>query len=216
MLRDKLKENPGAGGRFCEWLFQNYGAYPAVGDGHVMEFFPERFPDGNCFGRPLGREGNFEGIIEKDDASYSNMQAQAKGEIPLDENIFQRTSGEHTRLLAILRSIDEDDRENYFANLPNLGAVSNLPGEAVLEMTTVATSRGLRAMQVPDFPDILAAQLIRKIAAASLTVDAALSGSRKLFVEALLADGSVSDPSTAGKLADELLAAHKQYLPQFS
>lgn len=216
MLRSKFKENPGVGGRFCEWLFQNYGAYPAVGDGHVMEFFPERFPDGNCFGRPIGREGNFEGIIEKDDASYANMQAQASGEIPLDESVFQQGSGEHTKLLAILQSIADDDRENYFANLPNLGAVPNLPDDAVLEMTTVATSRGLRAMQVPDFPDILAAPLIRKIAAASLTVDAALSGSRKLFVEALLADGSVSDPSTAEKLADELLTAHKQYLPQFA
>ena len=216
MLRDRLRENPGVGGKFCEWLFHSYGAFPAVGDGHVMEFFPERFPDGNCFGRPLGREGNFEGIIERDDATYANMQAQARGEIPLDESVFQRASGEHTRLLEILQSIAEDGRDMYFANLPNLGAVPNLPNEAVLELTTVATSRGLRAIQIPDFPDTLAAPLIRKIAAASLTVDAALTGSRKLFVEALLADGSMNDPSTAEKLADELLMAHKQYLRQFA
>ena len=216
MLRDRLRENPGVGGKFCEWLFHSYGAFPAVGDGHVMEFFPERFPDGNCFGRPLGREGNFEGIIERDDATYANMQAQARGEIPLDESVFQRASGEHTRLLEILQSIAEDGRDMYFANLPNLGAVPNLPNEAVLELTTVATSRGLRTIQIPDFPDTLAAPLIRKIAAASLTVDAALTGSRKLFVEALLADGSMNDPSTAEKLADELLMAHKQYLPLFA
>jgi len=94
--------------------------------------------------------------------------------------------------------------------------VPNLPGDAVLELTSVATSRGLAALQIPDFPDTLAAPLIRKIAAASLTVDAALTGSRKLFVEALLADGSIANPSEAGKLADELLEAHKQYLPQFA
>ena len=209
MLSDKLKEKPGTGGLFCEWLFQRYGAFPAVGDGHVMEFFPERFPDGNCFGRPLGREGHFEKIIETDEATYVNMQAQARGDIPLDESVFQRGSGEHTKLLEILKSIAEDGRDMYFANLPNLRAVPNLPDEAVLELSTVATSRGLRAIQMPDFPDILAAPLIRKIAAASVTVDAALTGSRKLFVEALLMDGSVSDPSTAEKLADELLMAHK-------
>ena len=50
MLRSKIRENPGIGGLLCEWLFQSYGAFPAVGDGHVMEFFPERFKDGNCFG----------------------------------------------------------------------------------------------------------------------------------------------------------------------
>ena len=216
MLRAKIEENPGIAGHFCGWLFQNYGAFPAVGDGHVMEFFPERFPDGNCFGQPLGREGHFEGIIEKDDANYANMQAQASGEIPLDESVFQRASGEHTKLLAILQSIFEDQRDIYFANLPNLGAVLNLPNDTILELTTVATGQGLRAIHIPDFPDILAAPLMRKISAASLTVDAALTGSRKLFVEALLADGSVTDPSTAERLADELLMAHKQYLPQFA
>jgi alpha-galactosidase len=216
LLRSKLKENPGHAGHFCEWLFNHYGAFPAVGDGHVMEFFPERFPDGNCFGRPLGREGHFESIIKNDDATYASMQAYAKGEIPLDERIFSRGSGEHTKLLAILRSIENDDRKPYYANLPNLDAVPNFPDDAVLEMTAVATGRGLKALQATDFPDILAAPLLRKIAAASVTVDAALTGSRKLFVEALLIDGSVADPSKAERLADELLEAHKPYLPQFT
>lgn len=216
MLRSKIEENPGIGGHLCEWLFESYGAFPAVHDGHVMEFFPERFPDGNCFSQPLGREGHFESIIEEDDATYANMQAQARGEIPLDESIFQRASGEHTKLLAILQSIFEDRGDTYFANLPNLGAAPNLPDDAILELTAVATGRGLKALQIPEFPDILAAPLLRKIAAASLTVDAALTGSRKLFVEALLTDGSVADIQKAEKLADELLMAHKQYLPQFA
>lgn len=216
MLRAKIKENPGVGGLFCEWLFDNYGAFPAVGDGHVMEFFPERFPDGECFGRPIGKEGNFERIIKTDNASYANMQAQANDDVPLDESIFERASGEHTKLLEILQSITEDRRDNFFANLPNLGAVPNLPDDVFLEMTAVATARGFKAIQIPEFPDTLAAPLLRKIAAASLTVDAALTGSRKLFIEALLADGSVSDPEKAEKLADELLMEHKKYLPQFA
>jgi len=62
----------------------------------------------------------------------------------------------------------------------------------------------------------LSAPRIRKIAAVELTVEAALTGSRALFVEALLADGCVSDPAVAGRLADDLLAAHRAHLPQFS
>jgi alpha-galactosidase len=80
----------------------------------------------------------------------------------------------------------------------------------------VATGRGLRALHIPDFPDTLAAPLNRKITAQAITVEAALSGSRKLFVEALLLDGSVSDPAVAGQLVDELLAEHAQDLPQFA
>ena len=55
-----------------------------------------------------------------------------------------------------------------------------------------------------------------KIFAVEFTVEAALSGSRALFVEALLTDRCVSDPAVAGWLADDLLAAHKQHLPQFA
>jgi len=47
-------------------------------------------------------------------------------------------------------------------------------------------------------------------------VEAALTGDRRLCVEALLADGSVAERDAASKLADELLAAHKEHLPQFA
>ena len=119
-------------------------------------------------------------------------------------------------MLAILDSITGDKRETCSANLPNRGAVPALPSDAVLELTAAATGRGLQPLLVSDFPPILAAPLIRKIAAVELTVEAALTGSRALFVEALLADGCVSDPTVAGRLADDLLAAHRQHLPQFA
>jgi alpha-galactosidase len=67
------------------------------------------------------------------------------------------------------------------------------------------------AVQVADFPERLVP--LRKTLA---TARAALTGDRQLFVEALLADGGVADPATASKLADELLTAQKQYLPQFA
>ncbi|MDI7275840.1 MAG: hypothetical protein QME94_07665 [Anaerolineae bacterium] len=198
-------------------LFETYGAYPAVNDRHVIEFFPERFPQGSYHGKVLGLSAfSVEQIIDHGDRIYESMRAQAMGELPLDTRIFERAPGEHSQLLEILRAIDEDRRECYFANLPNRGAVPNLPGDAVLEMSCVATARGLRPIAMPDFPDLLAAPLIRKIAAQALTVEAALTGSRKLFVEAILADGSVADPATAGRLADELLHEQKEYLPQFA
>ena len=56
----------------------------------------------------------------------------------------------------------------------------------------------------------MAATLKPKLESQMITVEAALSGSRKLFVQALLADGCVSDPVTAERLADDLLHAQKQ------
>ena len=57
--------------------------------------------------------------------------------------------------------------------------------------------------------------MLRRIAVQELTVQAALAGDRKMFVEAMLLDGCIGNAKQAGTLVDELLAAHKAYLPQF-
>jgi alpha-galactosidase len=210
--RGQVAHNP-----FSWSLFEAYGAYPSANDRHVVEFFPERFPRGNYHGKTLGVDVfPLEQTIAYGDEIYGRMRAQALGETPLDEGIFERTLGEHSQFPEIMDSIEGDKRRVYSANLPNNGAVPNLPADAILELSAVATGRGLRAIHVPDLSQTLAAPLVRKISAQALTVKAALTGSRELFVEALLADGSVSDRATAEKLADELLAAHAQYLPQFA
>ncbi len=197
-------------------LFEQYGAYPSANDRHVTEFFPERFPHGQYYGRTLGVDAfSFEHIIAWGDERYAAMRAQALGEQPLDTGVFERAVGEHEQLLEILDAIERDTRRIFFVNLPNHGAAPNLPYDAVLEMPAVATAGGLRPMQYPDFPAPLAAVITRKLASIQLTVEAALTGSRALFVEALLADGAVTDPDVARRMGEELLEAHRPYLPQF-
>jgi alpha-galactosidase len=216
-VRDRLAAERPAINPFSWSLFAAYGAYPAVNDRHVTEFFPERFPSGQYHGKTLGVDVfSVERTIANGDAIYERMRAQAHGEAPLDEAIFGRAAGEHEQLVEILDSIAGDKRRTYSANLPNRGAIPNLPSDAVLEMTCAATGRGLLPLAMPDFPPVLAATLSRVIASQELTVEAALTGSRPLFVEALLADGCVNDRAVAARLADELLAAHKLHLPQFA
>ncbi|MBN1248932.1 MAG: hypothetical protein JXC32_14830, partial [Anaerolineae bacterium] len=202
-------ENP-----FSWSLFEAYAAYPSANDRHVTEFFPERFPSGRYGNRQLGVDAySFERTIADGDRSYATMRAQALGETPLDDWILEPTTGEHEQLLSILRSLRFDRREIYAVNLPNQGTVPNLPPDAVLEIPAVATASGIYPMQVPDFSDALAAVILRKLAATRLTVEAALTCDRKLFVEALLADGAVTDRATAQALAAALLEAQGQHLP---
>lgn len=212
LTRAARERNP-----FSWSLFETYGAYPAVNDRHVTEFFPERFPGGAYYGRTLGVDAfSFEGTIAWGDKIYEAMRAQALGAAPLADSVFDRGAGEHSQLIEILDGMAGDARPFFTANLPNRGSVPNLPADAILEVTATATGRGIRGLAVPDFPDTLAAPLVRKIIGQELTVEAALRGDRKLFVEALLMDGCVSDVVTAGRLADALLKAHKDDLPQFA
>lgn len=197
-------------------LFDAYGAYPAVNDRHVTEFFPERFPQGSYYGRQLGVDAfSFEGTIAGGDRHFAAMQAQATGAAPLDERIFARGEGEHEQLVAILASLHEDQRQIFSVNLPNHGAVAGLPDEAILEIPAAATGRGFLALQTPPLPAALLAPITRRLAVHALTVEAALRGDRALWQEALLADGAVTDRATAGQLVEAMLAAHQANLPQF-
>lgn len=220
VARERLRETPlddfAAQNPFSWSLFESYGAYPSANDRHVVEFFPERFPQGAYYGKVLGKDAfSFEGTIAHGDHVYATMRAQALGEQPLEANIFQSSTGEHEQLLSIIRALRHDTREIFSVNMPNAGAIPALPDEAVLEIPAVATATGLRAIQLQDFPEALSAILARKLAGIQVTVEAALTGSRALFVEAMLLDGAVSDPGVAGRLADDLLAAQKRYLPNF-
>jgi alpha-galactosidase/6-phospho-beta-glucosidase family protein len=49
-----------------------------------------------------------------------------------------------------------------------------------------------------------------------ITVEAAIRGDRNLVVQALLYDRSVPDLPAAEALADDLLAAHREHLPNFA
>ena len=143
------------------------------------------------------------------------MRAQALGEEPLDAWIFTHTVGEHEQLLNIIRAIRYDTREVFAANLPNQGTVPSLPDDAILEIPAVATPVGLLPIQTPDFSDELAGVISRRLASTRLTVEAALTGDRRLFVEALLLDGAITDRGVAASMMEDLLAAHRANLPNF-
>lgn len=198
-------------------LFATYGAYPAVNDRHVSEFFPERFPQGRYDGKQLGVDAfSFERTIARGDSRYAAMHAQAIGEAPLNEALFARAEGEHEQLIDILASLWEDKQRIFSVNLPNQGAVPGLPPEAILEIPAAATGRGFLPLHVPSLPSALVAPIARRVAAHALTVEAALTGERELWQEALLADGTVTDPIIAARLVEEMLMAHRTHLPQFA
>ena len=220
VARERLDETPtpefAANNPFSWSLFEAYGAYPSANDRHVTEFFPERFPGGAYGDRILGVDAySFEDTIARGDQAYARMREQALGAAPLEDWLLARSRGEHEQLMEILRSIRDDRRGVFAVNVPNRGTVPNLPDEALLEVPAVATATGLRPVNVADFPDTLAAVIARKVAAIRLTVSAALNGDRRLFVEVLLADGAVTDRDTAEALAEDLLEAHRAYLPNF-
>lgn len=201
---------------FAWSFFDTYGAYPSANDRHITEFFPAQFPGGSYYSKTLGVDAfSFEQIVAWGDRIYADMLAQASGAKEMEQATLSHAEGEHEQLVDMLRSMAYDERRSFYVNMPNNGAVPNLPADAILELPAIATASGLRPMQILNFPAPLAEIIASKLPAIRLTVAAALAGDRALMVEALLADGSVSNGDTARQLADELLEANRAYLPQF-
>lgn len=197
-------------------LFRRYGAFPAAEDRHVTEFFPERWANGKYFGKTLGVDAfSVPEILEWGDARYQSMVQQADGTVPLDESIFERSTGEQEQLIAIIRSVLEDSRAMFSCNVLNRGSVPQLPDDAALEIPGVATARGIRPVAVPDLSDPLVAVLQRRLSSVYLANEAAMAGDRGLAAEAMIADGAVTDPDAAARLTDDLIAGQLEHLPRF-
>jgi len=221
-LKQRVAESLAAGnppGHLCARLFQLFGAFPAVGDGHVGEFFPGLFPDGHPEGKLSPTERwSFEGIIREGDRIYAEMKEKAFSKEPLEPDYFEKNKGEgeHEQATEIVESIRMDLGRVYSANLPNTGQVPNFPPEAILECNALATASGMKAIAQPPLPAGIVGTLATRFAWVETAVEAAMEGSRDKFVQALILDGSVKSLDTAELLAAELLAAHADYLPRFN
>ena len=206
------QENP-----FSWSLMHLFGAFPAVLDRHVSEFFPQFFAHGNYYGKRLGVDASsFNETIARGDRIFEEMRRDAESPGPLRGDYFERIGGEHEQVVEIIESIRTGAGRIYSANLPNTGQVPHLPAEAIIEAPAVADAFGVRAIAQRPLPAAIAGTLATRLQWVETTVEAALEGSREKFVQALVLDGSVGSLDEAAALADDLLAAHRAYLPQFT
>jgi alpha-galactosidase len=205
---DPTRDNP-----FSWHLLQLFGAFPAVLDRHVTEFFPQFFARGHYYGRTLGVDAySIERTIAGGDRIYAEMRERALSAEPLGQDYLDRIGGEHEQVIDIIEAIRSERGAIYSANLPNTGQVPNLPAEAIIESPAVADGGGLRAIAQRPLPPGIAGTLATRFQWVETIVEAALEASRQKFIQALVLDGAVDSLDTATRLAEELLAAHAAYL----
>lgn len=197
-------------------LYQRIGGLPAVVDRHAVEFFPERYPNGKFFGRQFGIDAfPIEEVIARGEKTYRDMLNQGDVEGEVEAKLFNRSEGEHEQLVEMIHSLLYDERKTFSVNIPNEGAVKGLPDDAVLEIPGIATGLGFCPMVVQNFGGAMKAIIMKRLAPVEVTVEAALTGSRKLWAEAMMLDGAVTDYKTAEALVEDYMAEHGAYLPQY-
>jgi 6-phospho-beta-glucosidase len=116
---------------------------------------------------------------------------------------------------AAMLAIYHNRAERQYINTPSRGAVRELPEEAVVEVPCVVDGAGARPLVAGSLPLSIRGLVCAVKAYEQLTVRAAATGDRKVALQALLAHPLVPSYDVAVHLLDDLLAAHRRYLPQF-
>ena len=117
----------------------------------------------------------------------------------------------------IINAIETGRPAVIYGNVPNDGLIDNLPREACVEVPCLVDANGLRPVRVGALPPQLAALMQTNINVQALAVEAALTGRREHVHHAALLDPHTAaelDPEQIAALVDELLDAHRPWLPE--
>ncbi|NFD75625.1 6-phospho-beta-glucosidase [Clostridium botulinum] len=115
----------------------------------------------------------------------------------------------------LICSIYNDKKDVQPVNVRNNGAIIGIPNESAIEISCMITRDGPKAIVVGELP-IAINGLIQQIKTFErLVVDSAVFGDYYKAILALTVNPLVQSDKLAKTLVDELMIAHKDYLPQF-
>lgn len=125
---------------------------------------------------------------------------------PEGTNGFERT-------IPIIEGILTDAAyEELAVNIPNDGLIDNLPQDLVVEVPAIIDKNGVHGVKLGIFPKGVAGLLNNQVAVHDLTVEAAITGSRELALQALLVDPMVDNLRGAEQMLAMILELQPQYL----
>ena len=117
----------------------------------------------------------------------------------------------------IIHSIVTGTPSVVYGNMPNNGAISNLPNNAIAEVPTLVDRAGLQFTTVGELPAQLVAYMQPHVAQHELFIQAAMKGRRDHVYQAAMYDPLTAATLTLDQIVDmcdELIAAHGDFLPK--
>ncbi|WP_233879502.1 6-phospho-beta-glucosidase [Virgibacillus halodenitrificans] len=115
----------------------------------------------------------------------------------------------------LITSIYTDKRDIQPVNTMNRGAIASIPDESAVEVSCVITKNGPMPLTVGDIP-VAAQGLVQQIKSFErISAEAAVTGDYNKAILALTINPLTPSDSIAKQIVDEMMEAHKDYLPQF-
>ncbi len=121
-----------------------------------------------------------------------------------------------TAAVSLIRAIANNAKEVHIVNVRNGQSLPDLPPDSVVEVPAVVDAHGAVPQAMGTMPPQIRGLIQAVKAYEELTIQAAITGNRDTARLALMAHPLIPSWDTACALLDDLLAANRQYLPQFN
>jgi len=118
----------------------------------------------------------------------------------------------------IINSVWTGDPSKIYGNVSNKGFIPDLPDGCAIEVPCLVDAKGINPEQVTNIPPQLTAIMRSNINVQELTVEALISQDRQYVYHAAMMDphtGAELDLEQIWLMVDDLLEAHKDWLPEF-
>jgi 6-phospho-beta-glucosidase len=115
----------------------------------------------------------------------------------------------------LINAIYNDKKTIQTVNTLNRGAISNLPYDCAVEINCVITKDGAKPISVGELPAQVIGLVSEIKAFERMGVKAAVTGDYNTALVAMTINPLVAGDIVAKKILDEMLEAHKKYVPQF-
>jgi len=197
---------------FGVWMLERYGIWPA----NLGYLYPY-FEFGDALEKYTAGHSVYHMFMTDLPEHWANFEAMATGEAEIHmDSSKHHTDIEHGDLaVSVILAIAGNDCQEFHVNVPNEGAITNLPDDAIVEVPALIDAGGVRPLCMGALPKGVLGLTQSLLAWEELTVDAALSGEKDLVVQAVMAHPWVLSGKQAEALCEEMFASHAACLPQF-
>lgn len=115
----------------------------------------------------------------------------------------------------LIDSIYNDRKDVQVVDVRNNGVIPTIPDDVVIETNCTIGKNGAEPLKYADVPKHFLGLVEEVKAYEVLTIEAAVSGDRRKVLLALMNHPLVHEVRDARKMIDEMMEAHKAFLPQF-
>jgi alpha-galactosidase len=194
-------------------VFDAFGLFPIPGDEHLCEYLP-------WLSDPQTRPWEKYDVSLYDwaywathrDGGHRDIAAMGAGEMPVDA---LRAADSEGALEMVVNMAGGTTHAHLAVNLPNAGAIANLPDDALVEVPGVVNGLGVCGVTVGPLPTGVAELCRREVVVTQLCVDAAVHGDRDAALQCLLFSPGITDMDVARQILDDYLITYREHLPQF-